>query len=50
MSTRNITYGRTTIEWDKGRQGWVLPNREVTKNRHRAEYMARMIDRLTKGA
>lgn len=46
---RNITYGRTTIEWDKGRQGWALPGRQITKDRDWAKRAAVIIQRMTEG-
>lgn len=46
---RDITHGRTTIEWDKGRQGWALPGRQITKDRDRAKRAAVAINRMTEG-
>lgn len=48
--TRNITIGRTTIELDKGRQGWALPGRQITKDRERAKRAAVVINLMTEGA
>lgn len=47
--SRDITVGRTTIEWDKGRQGWALPGRQITKDRERAKRAAVIINRMTEG-
>lgn len=44
---RDITVGRTTIEWDKGRQGWALPGGQITKDRDRAKRAAVVINRMT---
>lgn len=46
---RNINHGRTTIAWDKGRQGWALPGRQITKDRDRAKRAAVIIERMTGG-
>lgn len=46
---RNINYGRTVILWDKGRQGWALPGRQITKDRDLAKRAAVIIDRMTGG-
>lgn len=46
---KNITYGRTTIEWDISRQGWALPGRQITKNRERAKRAAKIISGITEG-
>ena len=48
--SRDITAGRTTIYWDKGRQGWALPGRQVAKDRERAKRAAWVINRMTEGA
>ena len=47
--TRDITVGRTTIHWDKGRQGWALPGRQITKDRDQAKRAAVIINRMTEG-
>ena len=47
--TKNITAGRTTIYWDKGRQGWALPGGQITKDRERAKRAAVIINRMTEG-
>lgn len=46
---RNINHGRTIISWDKGRHGWALPGRQITKDRDRAKLAAVIIDRITGG-
>ncbi len=45
--TRNITYGRTTVQWDINRQGWALPGRKLTKNRESAKRAAKIINGIT---
>ena len=47
--SRDITHNRTTIYWDKGRQGWALPGRHITKDRERAKRAAVIINRMTEG-
>ena len=47
--SRDITVGRTTIYWDKGRQGWVLPGQHITKDRDMAKRAAWVIDKMTRG-
>ena len=47
--SRDITVGRTTIYWDKGRQGWALPGGQITKDRERAKRAAVVINRITEG-
>lgn len=47
--SQNITHGRTIVEWDKGRQGWALPGRQITKDIDRAKRAAVIIDRIIEG-
>ena len=47
--SKSITVGRTVIEWDKGRQGWALPGRQITKDPAHAKRAAVIIQRMTEG-
>ncbi len=44
--TRNIKYGRTTVQWDINSQGWALTGRKITKNRESAKRAAKIINGL----